>query len=286
MARLAIVKAKKFVGAKSGNGVVHKIINLIPGGRRVLIEAFAGTAAPARALRPCDETILVDKVLYPQLRDTLRLVPRSRFHLGDGIGFLKRYRFTGAEIVYIDAPYMLGVLKQASRHYYVHELADADHGELLEVARGIAAPVIVSHYHAPLYDRELSDWNTREFSVMTRGGTKATEVLWWNFPTPTTLHDYRYVGDDWHARTRLKKKIGRAVADLVRMPPLERGAMFEAMAAAMRGPSSPKPERQALRGRALHFRRGVPATLAESGEPAGTALTWEPGHRESVAASP
>lgn len=256
MARLAIVKTRKFVGAKSGNGVVHKIINLIPGGRRVLIEAFAGTAALARSLRPCETTILIDKVAHPQLLAAVKQIPHAEFRKGCGIEFLRNYRWTGAEIVYIDAPYMLGSRKQVGRHYYAHELVDADHVALLEVARGITAPVIVSHYHAPLYDRELSDWNTREFPVMTRGGTKAIEVLWWNFPTPTTLHDYRYVGDDWHARTRLKKKIGRAVADLVRMPPLERGAMFEAMAAAMRG----GPPSQNWRGRSRA------AALAISGE--------------------
>lgn len=189
---------------------------------------------PGRSGPPA-EIILIDKIRQPGLVLTGAAAERATFILGDGIAYLDGYRFKGDEFVYIDPPYLLESLSARGVAYYQHILSRPDHGRLLRVAKSINVRVMISGYHSPLYDDELSDWRLIEFEVMTRGGTKATECLWMNYPPPVTLHDYRFLGDDFRERERLGRKIRRAVADLVSMPPLERAAMFAALAAAMPG---------------------------------------------------
>lgn len=225
----------KFVGGKSGQGVFQRIINLIPP-HRVFIEPFAGEGTIARLIRPAEEIILVDKVRQPGLG--IPAPDRTRFILGDGISFLDGYRFKGDEFVYGDPPYLLRARAQRGRAYYENEMPDPEHVRWLRVARAINCRVMISGYHSPLYDDTLSDWNSVEFWTMTRAGTKALEVLWFNYPRPAVLHDWRFVGDDFRARCRLRRKIKRAVRDLASMPALERGAMFHALGESMNTPAS------------------------------------------------
>jgi hypothetical protein len=220
--------SKKFVGAKNAPGVFHRIINLIPP-CGTFIEPFAGTAAITRKLRPAAQTILIDKIDRAPLRDLARKGKGIRYLVADAIQFLDGYRFRGDEVVYCDPPYLLAARLQRGRAYYENEMSDKDHERLLKVLRAINCRVLLSGYHSPLYDDMLCDWQREEFWVMTRGGKKALEVLWWNYPRPVTLHDYRYVGENWKARYNLRRKIRRAVADLASMPALERNAMFSAL---------------------------------------------------------
>ncbi len=222
-----------FTGGKGGPGVVQKIINQIPP-CRVLIEPFAGEATVAATLRPPAEIILVDKVRQPGLALPAAALKVATFIQGDGIAFLDGYKFRGDEFVYGDPPYLLRARSQRGRAYYANEMPDRDHRRWLRVAKAINCRVAISGYHSPLYDDELADWRRIEFEVMTRGGTKAMEVLWMNYPQPTELHDWSHVGDDKRARHRLRKKIRRALLDLMGMPVLERGALFHALSQGMK----------------------------------------------------
>ena len=67
---------------------------------------------------------------------------------------------------------------------------------------------------------------------MTRAGRTATEWLWFNFPAPVALHDYRYLGEDFRERERIKRKKQRWVNRLHTMPTLERRALLNAIAEA------------------------------------------------------
>lgn len=143
---------------------------------------------------------------------------------------------------------MLAARAQRGRAYYPAEMSDADHARWLRVAKAINCRVMISGYRSPLYDRELAGWRRVEFEVMTRGGKKATECLWMNYPRPLELHDYRFVGDTWRARQRLHRKIRRAVIDLSCMPAIERNALFAALAQVMPG------------GAAAHAGNGAPCS--------------------------
>lgn len=64
---------------------------------------------------------------------------------------------------------------------------------------------------------------------MTRSGHSATEWLWFNYPEPVALHDYRFLGDNYRERERIKRKKQRWVARLSTMPLLERRALLSAI---------------------------------------------------------
>jgi hypothetical protein len=57
----------------------------------------------------------------------------------------------------------------------------------------------------------------------------ATEWLWFNYPQPKALHDYRYLGEDFRERERIKRKRRRWVRRLKIMPTLERYALLSAI---------------------------------------------------------
>lgn len=88
---------------------------------------------------------------------------------------------------------------------------------------------MISGYWTSLYASRLATWNSVSFQAMTRGGRLGTEWLWYNFPTPIQLHDYRYLGENFRERERIKRKKSRWVARLERMPALEKMALLSAI---------------------------------------------------------
>lgn len=249
----------RFVGGKGADGVWQRIVNLIPP-HRLFIEPFAGEGVIARKLRSGAKKILVDHVRQPGL-----VLPRgARFFQGDGISFIEGFDY-GARpehvVIYGDPPYYLPTRKGVA--YYEHELSDQEHERLLRVVVALAkrgVRVLLSGYPSALYDRALRGWGKEEFQATTRGGRVATEVIWFSFPRPAVLHDYQCVGAEYRARRRLRKKIARAAADLLRMPPTERGAMLCAMLGAM-----PAAERAAALACATGAAPGVAAPAGSAG---------------------
>jgi hypothetical protein len=90
--------------------------------------------------------------------------------------------------------------------------------------------VVISGYWSSLYATMLEDWNKASFQTMTRGGRPATEWLWFNFPRPVELHDYRFLGQNFRERERIKRKKMRWTNRLRTMPVLERQALLLAIA--------------------------------------------------------
>lgn len=149
-------------------------------------------------------------------------------------------------------PYLLGT--RGRRRYYEHEMTAAQHRRFLAIAAELPCRMMISGYPSAMYDDALGDWQREEFQVMTRGHTWATEVLWFNYPRPTALHDYAKLGAGFRERARIKKKTARWTARLARQDPLERAALFSALVDVMGIPAA----RQALTARSA-------AALAENG---------------------
>ena len=63
---------------------------------------------------------------------------------------------------------------------------------------------MISGYKSTLYEELLEDWNIYSFQAACHHGI-ATEYIWMNYPSPMELHDYRYLGDTFRERERLKK---------------------------------------------------------------------------------
>jgi hypothetical protein len=104
------------------------------------------------------------------------------------------------------------------------------HRRLLRVVMGLPCAVMVSGYWSEMYGKALAGWNTVTYQAMTRGGRPATEWLWFNYPVPVALHDYRYLGQGFRERERIKRKKLRWVNRLRAMPILEKRALLSAIA--------------------------------------------------------
>ena len=255
----------RFVGAQNGSGVHQKIISLIPP-HDVYIECFAGTGAILRNKRPARRSIAID--LSPGAIDRLEnvrshvtpcepagrhafdsgarshtgkvggVVPQLELIVGDGVEYIKRFHSTDPRdvFVYADPPYVRASRSDPDRDYYDHEWDDADHERFLDVVDGLPFPVMISGYESDLYTSRLRrpKWRCSRFMTQTRGGP-AEEWLWMNYPTPTRLHDYRFIGDDFPGRWRIHKRQRSWIRMLGNMPELERRAMMAALIAAHGG---------------------------------------------------
>jgi hypothetical protein len=153
-------------------------------------------------------------------------LPKAEFKLYDGIRYLERFKWRGGELVYCDPPYLFETRSSSQR--YLHELSDSDHQWLLHVLLKLPCPVLLSGYHSRLYEETLRDWRVITYTGQTRGGPR-TEYLWCNFPEPLELHDYRYLGNGFRERERIKKMQRRWVAKLSNLRSLERHALFSAL---------------------------------------------------------
>lgn len=215
------------------NACYQKIINLIPP-HRVYIETHAGSAAVGLNKRPAKHNILID--LDPQVTQALSSTIASRGEAApgytvindDAAGWLRTYNFSGDEFIYCDPPYVMSARRQP-RQIYRYELTDQDHRGLLSVLKGLPCKIMISGYWSPLYDKLLAGWHVQTFEAVTRGGSLATEYLWMNYPQPTRLHDYRYLGDNFRERERIKRKKQRWLKRLQGMPVLERQAILSAI---------------------------------------------------------
>jgi len=250
-----------YPGGKNGDGVYQRLINLMPP-HAVYIEPFLGGGAILRRKKPAQLTIGIDR--DPQVisqwkvctvdnddtsggiagpDDTAGGIARAntgryRFDVGDGITFLQSYPFRGGELVYCDPPYLHATRRRTD--LYRFEMTDAQHKCLLAIITALPCMVMISGYASDLYHTTLKSWNSMSFQAMTRGGRVATEWLWYNYPDPLALHDYRYLGDNFRERERIKRKKHRWVKRLRTMPILERRALLAAMGEAWPGIPSPK----------------------------------------------
>lgn len=254
-----------YPGGKNGAGVYQTIINLMPP-HETYIEPFLGGGAIMRLKRPAPLNIGTDLVASAvsameasiaqigAAAGTIvagdggrrRRTPDSamrdrgsanagsgeassfRFECRDGIEFLRTHRFIGRELVYCDPPYLMET--RSGRRLYEFEMPAIAHRRLLRVVMGLPCMVIVSGYWSQMYAAALANWNTVTFQSMTRGGRVATEWLWFNFPAPVALHDYRYLGRGFRERERIKRKKLRWVDRLRSMPVLEKRALLAAIA--------------------------------------------------------
>lgn len=228
----------------------QKIINQMPP-HDVYIEPFLGGGSVMRMKRPARKNIGLDLDIHA-LRgfaesigaDPLAVIDdgddrrASIVTNADGISYellcaeavdwLEDYQWRGDELVYCDPPYPKGA-RRDSRDLYRFEMSDEAHQYLLTVIKQLPTRVIISSYHSKLYDSKLNDWRSLEFQAVTRGGSIATEVLWMNYPAPTELHDYRFLGDTFREREVIKRRKARWVKRLQKMNQLERFAMLAAI---------------------------------------------------------
>jgi hypothetical protein len=162
------------------------------------------------------------------------LTMRYRYELlnQDGIAYLEAFTPPANEttLVYADPPYLLSTRKGG--RLYEHEMSDVDHRRLLRVLLELKKKnvlILISGYSSPLYAKELKGWNATAYQAGTRQGG-AAEWIWYNFPRPTVLHDYRFLGDNFRERERIRRQQKRWKGKLERMDVLQRQALLSVLA--------------------------------------------------------
>lgn len=207
-------------------GVFQRLINLMPS-HEVYIETHLGGGAIMRNKRLAMRNIGIE--IDPKVIRMWAAYGSINFELihGNAITFLKSYRFTGKELIYCDPPY----LRETRKKYYPlykYEYTYGQHVEFLEVIKSLPCKVMISGYKSRLYEESLESWNTYSFQAACHHGV-ATEYIWMNYPSPVELHDYRYLGDTFRERERIKLKSERWIRRLKTIPVLERQALLSAI---------------------------------------------------------
>lgn len=218
-----------YPGGKNGSGVYQTIINQFPP-HRVYIEPFLGSGAIMRLKKPAEINIGIDKdpAAVHAWNSDAGLQPGVTVICDDAISWLASNVIPTDALIYLDPPYIMGT-RSRQRTLYRCELDDDDHRRLLQIITGLHCSIAISGYWSGMYAEALADWRLVKFQAMTRGGKMATECLWLNYLEPLELHDYRYLGDNFRERERIKRKQARWRNRLARMTAQERYAMLSVL---------------------------------------------------------
>ena len=214
----------KYLGGKGQT--FQKLINLMPP-HDVYIETHLGGGAVIRNKKPAKRNIGLEidpKVIEKWSEEEKRGLEIIQ---SDAVNYLKSYKFTDNDLIYCDPPY-LRETRRRKRKFYKFEYSFEQHVELLEVIKTLPCMVMISGYESDLYKEMLKGWHIHTFQAKTSMGV-ATEWLWMNYPAPSQLHDYRFLGDNFRQRERLKKKKENWLSRLKSMPVLERQALLFAI---------------------------------------------------------
>lgn len=220
-----------YPGGKNGEGMSQWIINQMPP-HEWFVEAFVGSGAVLRMMKPARFNIAIDcdKGLAQQLPSLFSAIPAVEIVCGDAVEWLRHFRYGREALVYCDPPY-LQETRRGKEKIYRHEFNTREqHKKLLGVLLKLKCNVAISGYRSSLYDEMLHAWRRTEREVTLRHGIKATECLWMNYSEPVALHDWRYLGNTFRERERLKRIRTNLKNKLLRMPPLERRALASMIA--------------------------------------------------------
>lgn len=177
----------------------------------------------------CSIGIDSDAAVIRSWENDLR-IPGGIYQNGEAISFLKRYKWRGGEFVYADPPYLMST-RRSKQPIYAHEFGtEKQHAKLLDVLLSLPCMVAISGYWSQLYEDKLKGWRSISFLTGTQGGTVATEWLWMNYPEPTELHDYRYLGKNFREREKINRQRKRWRARLQKMSQLQRYALLSSIA--------------------------------------------------------
>lgn len=155
----------------------QRIISLMPP-HSTYIETHLGGGSILRRKRPALHSIAIDvdgRVIERWRASGMEAV---RFVQGCAVGFLRRYDFTGDELVYSDPPYWPDARRRA--RCYRHDYTREDHLELLATLKALPCRVMLSGYANQVYDEELAGWIRHTVSNQTQAGP-VLESLWTNY---------------------------------------------------------------------------------------------------------
>lgn len=166
---------------------------------------FRRYTAQVRRVASVDWTSYPDAI--PAIHARLRGVVIER---GPAVETMRRHDRPEA-LHYVDPPYVHATRSEA-RKGYTHELADADHAELLDCLRSLRGMVVLSGYACPLYDDALVGWRRVTREVTDHARQWREEVLWLS-PAAVAAADTEMI-------VRPRYPTGRRLAENPRQVPL------------------------------------------------------------------
>ncbi len=180
---------ENYKGNKYSPGAYQTIINNIPP-HKIYIEPFAGSGAIAILKKPAGHTIIndIDTGVTDKWNcrgsENLQVLNLPAVKLLSSVGTMGTDTF-----IYMDPPYIIGS-RFSGKAIYKHEMTVSDHQKLLSLVLTAKCNCMISTYKNDLYSDILKSWRTVKYQTRIHNHT-ATEILYCNFPVPTTLHDYR-----------------------------------------------------------------------------------------------
>ncbi len=215
---------KTYNGGKNGSGVYQSIINQIPP-HDIFVSAFAGNCGVLANKKPAPmANIAID--LDATVITAWNKIPGCIGVNADAIDWLSDcYLSTRADtsqiFVFADPPYLKSV-RSHQANLYNHEMTDPQsHKNMLGAMAQWKCKILISHYPCQLYDDALQTWRTIDIKGRTRHGMR-TERLYMNYPEPSQLHDYSFIGNDFREREQYKKMQVNMVNKFKRMTLQER----------------------------------------------------------------
>jgi site-specific DNA-adenine methylase len=226
--KMGMSPGTSYPGGKAGSGVYQNLINLMPP-HELYIEAFLGAGAVLRHKRPATKTIGID--LDPLALERWHGDEIANLELiqGNALEWLAEAKLGRQTLVYCDPPYLMSTRRQHHRIYRCEIGTEHEHAQLLDVLLSLRCMVMISGYDSTLYNETLAGWRRSQFYTTNRSGARTVECVWMNYPTPSALHDYQFLGKGFKERERIKLKKERWLSRLQRLPALEREAVITAL---------------------------------------------------------
>lgn len=246
-----------YPGGKNASGVYQALINLMPP-HRLYGECCLGSGAVLRNKKPAEFSVASDPDSYAMevFFNNAGLVgdwrrPLIEFTLEEKPVQLHRIFATGLfdvmravwesglilpadSLLFADPPYIAAECSEGRPLYRFDMTQEIEHEEFLADFRALPCPKIITHYDCDLYNDMLKGWRKVSFNDMTRGGWKqGTAYL--SFPPPVELHDYRFWGDGWRKREKVKIKWTALQRKIKNMSPIERSYLNEILTTARAG---------------------------------------------------
>lgn len=196
-----------YFGGKGASGVVHHIINQIRL-HQTFVSGFLGRCAVMRWKLPAKRSIgfEIDPVVFNKwfrvFQHDIELYNADFLEVGLQLPELQ----SPDTFLYLDPPYLIDT--RSSLHRYPFEMTEAQHLFLLQQIKTLPCMVAISCYDSELYNTELEGWRKITFPSQTRGGVR-TETLYMNYPEPApdSLHDKAFLGRNFRAREKTKRRI-------------------------------------------------------------------------------
>jgi DNA adenine methylase len=221
-----ITTLDNYTGHKKVNGLFQKIINQVPK-HIIYAELFAGSAAIYSLFTVPAATIILNDI-NPEVQQLLKVkFPNVIVGNQCAIYLLKNFidnNYRKETFVFLDPPYHHSTRPLATE-LYKHEMTDFDHVQLLESVLNLKSNVMLIHPKCELYDIELSHWRKVEVKVRYHKKTQI-ECLYMNYPEPTELQDYSFLGNDCWERQRINRKTEAYIKKFQKMPVLERNCII------------------------------------------------------------